>query len=155
MRGKQATPRTLIPDPVYQSELVTKFINYFMKHGKKSTSRAVVYGALENLGKSVKADPLDAFKQALNNITPKLEVRSRRVGGANYQVPMTVSPHRGMILSLRWLREAVHERTGKDSISILSEELVSAYNNQGTAVKKRENVEKMAEANRAFAQFRW
>ena len=156
MRGhKRAPVRKLKPDPKYKSELVTKLINYVMKDGKKVKSMNLVYKAFDIIAKETKENPLDVFKKAVNNITPIVEVKSRRVGGANYQVPVPVNSRRGSTLALRWLVQVCRERGGKTFDKILAEELILASKGEGAAVKKRENVEKMAEANKAFAQFRF
>ena len=156
MRGhKRAPVRKLKPDPKYKSELVTKLINYVMKDGKKVKSMNLVYKAFDIIAKETKENPLDVFKKAVSNITPIVEVKSRRVGGANYQVPVPVNSRRGSTLALRWLVQVCRERGGKTFDKILAEELILASKGEGAAVKKRENVEKMAEANKAFAQFRF
>lgn len=155
MRGTKAPKRILNPDKIYNSVLVTKLINYVMKDGKKSIAEKLVYESLESFGKKVKANPLDALQQVLTNITPRMEVKSRRVGGSNLVVPVPVTPERGQILSIRWILEITRKKTGKDFVTLFTQELESAYNNTGETVKKRENVEKMAESNKAFSQFRF
>ncbi len=155
MRGKRASKRRVGKDPKYSSEVVEMFINYVMMHGKKEMARNTVYGALETAAKKLKKDELDVLNQALSNIMPVLEVRSRRVGGANYQIPVPVPEDRQISLALRWIINISRKRKGKDFEFFLSEEIVSAYKGEGEAVKKKEDTEKMAEANKAFAHFRW
>lgn len=153
MRGKRAQKRVPTPDPIYQSELLAKFINFLMVDGKKSVAQRVVYGALENLGNKKKADPLKTFEQAIDAIRPHVEVRSRRVGGANYQVPMPVSATRQNTLAFRWIVTAAKARKGKSMQDRLAGELFDALEGLGGAFKKREDVHRMAEANKAFAHF--
>lgn len=156
MRRKIKAKRNIRPDIVYDSTTVEKFINYIMKKGKKSIARKVVYDTLEEMKKKLKIEnPLEAFNAAIKNTSPVLEVRSRRIGGANYQVPREVRPERSMALSMRWILEAARAKKGAIMSSKLSDELVSAFKNEGIAVKKKENTHKMAEANRAFAHFAW
>jgi len=156
MRGKQAKKRILTHDPIYRSIEVTKFINYVMKNGKKNIARTIVYKSLENAGKQLKLKPIDVFTQAINNIKPKMEVRSRRVGGANYQVPVPVAPDRQQALAFRWIVNAARENRKKtDFVKSLSNELVNAYKKEGLAFKKQEETHRMAEANKAFAHFQW
>ncbi|OGF83143.1 30S ribosomal protein S7 [Candidatus Giovannonibacteria bacterium RIFCSPLOWO2_01_FULL_46_13] len=144
------------PDPVYQSDLVEKLTNYIMEDGKKSTARKVVYGAMKILQEKTKSDDaLKVVEEAINNASPLLEVRSRRVGGATYQVPREVSPGRKTTLALRWLIAAARSKKGKSMAERLSEELLLASKNEGGAIKKKEDTRKMAEANRAFAHFAW
>lgn len=153
MRGKQAPKRKLIPDPKYGSEHVAKLINYVMHDGKKSVAQRVVYEAFEVIKEKTKQEPTDIFDQALKNVMPSLEVKSRRVGGANYQVPMSVRGERRLILALRWILLATRSKKGRRMALKLADELVAAANNEGDAVKKRQDVQRMAEANRAFAHF--
>jgi small subunit ribosomal protein S7 len=156
MRGKQSKKRTIKPDPQYNSVMVTKFINYSMKDGKKSIARHMVYGAIEQAAKTLNKKPLEALETALGNIKPKLEVRSRRVGGANYQVPVPVPEGRQLALATRWLLTATKASRKKESFEqALSKEIIAACKKEGVAYKKKEDVEKMAEANRAFAHFQW
>ena len=156
MRRKIKKRKELAPDPVYNSAKVTKFINYCMEDGKKEASRKIVLGALTVIKEKEKTEtPLEVFDTALKNITPLMEVRSRRVGGANYQVPVEVRPDRRTSLAFRWVIEAARKRKGKPMHMKLAEELILASKNEGDAVKKRENVHKMAEANKAFAHFAW
>ncbi len=144
----------LLPDLVYQSVTVEKFINRVMERGKKNVARKIVYGALDKI-KAAGLDPLATFEEALRNVGPVMEVRSRRVGGANYQVPHEVRPERRLALAIRWILEAAQSKSGRPMIDRLTDELLAAAKNEGEAIKKRENVHKMAEANRAFAHFAW
>lgn len=147
--------REVLPDPKYQSKLVSKLINVIMEDGKKSTSERICYGAFEIIKEKTGADPLKVFKQAIENIKPILEVRPRRVGGATYQVPMEVRPNRRLSLALRWLTNYSRQRKEKTMKERLAGEILDAYNNVGSSIKKREETHKMAEANRAFAHYRW
>lgn len=143
-------------DIVYQSEQVGKFINYIMKEGKKNTARRVVYGAMDLIKeKSKGGNPLEIFEEAIRNVSPNMEVRSRRVGGANYQVPREVRPERKQSLAFRWIVEAATNKKGKPMDIKLADELLAASKNEGEAMKKRENTHRMAEANKAFAHFAW
>ncbi len=153
MRGKRAQKRVPAPDPIYQSVLLAKFINFLMVDGKKSVAQRVVYGALELLGEKKKADPLKTFERAVDVIRPHVEVRSRRVGGANYQVPIPVSGNRQNALAFRWIITAAKARKGRSMKDRLAGELFDALEGQGGAFKKREDVNRMAEANKAFAHF--
>jgi small subunit ribosomal protein S7 len=151
-----AAVATLKPDPVYGSLLLSKFINCLMYDGKKATAQRCVYGALDIVGKRVKdAKPIDVFERALNNVKPMVEVRSRRVGGANYQVPMPVGRKRQQSLAIRWMLEAARGKGGKPMTERLADELMAAARNEGAAVTARDNVHKMADANKAFAHFAW
>ncbi len=143
------------PDSVYKSAKVAKFINYIMERGKKNTARGIVYGVFEDIKKETNKDPVEVFEEALRNTGPLMEVRSRRIGGANYQVPREVRPERRLALALRWIIGAAYSKKGSPMRKKLAGELISASKNEGEAVKKRENVHKMAEANRAFAHFSW
>ena len=155
-RRRRAVKRECPPDPVFGSETVAKFINKVMLNGKKSTARGIVYRAIEKFAGKVKAeDPLQAFEQALENAKPTLEVKSRRIGGATYQVPTEVRPERAQALAIRWLIGGARKRSEKTMVDRLSAELSDAANNRGTSVKKREDTHKMAEANRAFSHYRW
>jgi small subunit ribosomal protein S7 len=145
--------RQITPDPVFNSVIVAKFINYIMRKGKKELARRIVYGAFEIIKKKTKKDPIEIFEEALKNATPVLEVRSRRIGGATYQVPIEVKKERGMALAMRWIIEAAKSKKGKPMQEKLAYELMEAAGNSGAAVRKKENVHKMAEANRAFAHF--
>lgn len=156
MRGKKVSlARKLQPDPRYGSETITKFINYVMLHGERTTAEGLVYAALEKAAKETKTSAKEVIDQVIANVMPKLEVRARRIGGANYQVPVPVSEHRGIALALKWIVGVVREKQGKPFSDFLAEELIAAFKNEGAAIKKREMVEKMAEANKAFAQFKW
>jgi len=147
--------RDILPDPVYNSALVTKFINSMMYGGKRSTSQAIMYGALEVVQQRSGDDPLKVFKKAVDNVKPMLEVKSRRVGGSNYQVPVEVNPNRRTSLALRWLIGYARKRPERTMVQKLANELLDASNMRGAAVKKREDTHKMAEANKAFAHYRW
>ncbi|MBO6304684.1 MAG: 30S ribosomal protein S7 [Selenomonadaceae bacterium] len=147
--------RDVLPDPVYHSKTVTKFINKVMLSGKKSVAERVVYDAFETIREKTGNDPLEVFETALKNVMPVLEVRARRVGGANYQVPVEVRPERRMTLGIRWLVNYARLRGEKTMDQRLSAELMDAANNTGAAIKKKEDTHKMAEANKAFAHYRW
>jgi small subunit ribosomal protein S7 len=151
-----ASEQTLRPDPKYGSILASKFINSMMWDGKKSVAQRVFYDALDVIAKKVKdAEPIEVFTQAVENVKPNIEVRSRRVGGASYQVPMQVNRKRQLSLAIRWILGACREKKGKPMHVKLAAELLDAYNRQGAAITKRENVHRMAEANKAFAHFAW
>ncbi|MFT4581851.1 MAG: small subunit ribosomal protein S7 [Gammaproteobacteria bacterium] len=152
-RRHAAQKREILPDPKYGDQVLAKFINLVMSRGKKSVAEKIVYGALADL--SVKGEALVLFKQALENVEPKVEVKSRRVGGATYQVPVEVRPHRRMALAMRWLVDAARKRSEKSMEKRLAGELMDASDNRGSAVKKREDTHKMADANRAFSHYRW
>jgi len=154
-RRREIPKREVLPDPVYNSELVTKFINGVMLRGKKSTAEGIFYSALDIVKERSKDDPLKVFKKALDNVKPLLEVKSRRVGGSTYQVPVEVNPHRRTSLGIRWLVTYARVRGEKTMQERLAAELLDAASNRGAAVKKRDDVHKMAEANKAFAHFRW
>jgi small subunit ribosomal protein S7 len=154
-RRHRAEKREIIPDPKFGDIVVTKFMNSVMHDGKKSVAEAIVYGALESIEQKLKSDPLAVFKQALDNVAPAIEVRSRRVGGATYQVPVEVRTDRRQALAIRWLIQAARDRNDKTMVDRLSAELMDAANNRGNAVKKREDTHRMAEANRAFSHYRW
>jgi len=154
-RRKRAVKREIPPDPVYKSPLVEKLINYVMWDGKKTLARRIVYKAFEEIQKKTGKHPLEVFGKAIENVKPLMEVRPRRVGGATYQVPMEVRPERQIALSLRWIVNFARERPERTMIERLANEILDAYNNRGGAVKKKEDVHKMAEANKAFAHYRW
>jgi len=154
-RRHSAEKREINPDPKFGDLIVTKFMNAVMYHGKKSVAETIVYGALDQVQEKTKQEPVTVFHQALDNVAPHVEVRSRRVGGATYQVPVDVRPERRQALAIRWLITAARNRNETTMIDRLSGELMDAANNRGTAVKKREDTHKMAEANRAFAHYRW
>lgn len=155
MRKKRAEKRYLKPDPKFNDVMVAKFVNSIMYDGKKSTARMVVYKAFEIIEDRTKKPGLDVFKRALNNTQPLIEVRSRRVGGATYQVPTEVRPERRSALAMRWLKTYARGRNEKSMPLKLASELIAASNNEGSAVKKKEDTHKMAEANKAFAHFKW
>lgn len=155
MRGKAAKHRKVKGDVVYDSKIVTKLINKVMMHGKKTIAERHVYNALDNLSKQTKKEPMEALEKAIKNVTPEVEVRSRRVGGANYQVPVPVSEDRQLALAIRWIVDASRGKKGKGYENFLTEELINAYNGTGAAVKKREDTLRMAEAGKAFSHFAW
>ncbi len=154
-RKGKVEKRKIAPDPKYNSEVVAKFINCLMRDGKKSIARSIFYEALDIIEKRTKKDPLEIFYKALENTKPLMEVRSRRVGGATYQVPIEVRPERAQALAIRWLINYARERSGKSMAEKLAAELLDAYNNRGGAIKKKEDTHRMAEANKAFAHYRW
>ncbi len=154
-RRHSAEKREINPDPKFGDLVVTKFMNAVMLHGKKSVAESIVYGALDQVEAKAKQPPVAVFHQAIDNVAPHVEVRSRRVGGATYQVPVDVRPERRQALAIRWLITAARNRNEQTMVDRLSGELMDAANNRGTAVKKREDTHKMAEANRAFAHYRW
>ena len=154
-RRRRADKREVIPDPKFGDVIVTKFMNAVMYQGKKSVAERLVYGAMEQMEEKVRQDPLQLFHQALENVMPSFEVRSRRVGGATYQVPVEVRAERRQALAIRWLITAARKRNENTMVERLSGELLDAANSRGTAVKKREDTHKMAEANRAFSHYRW
>ncbi len=147
--------REILPDPLYNSRLVARFINRLMYDGKKGAAEKIMYRSLEILAEKTGEEPIKAFEKAMENVKPNTEVKSRRVGGATYQVPMDVRPERQFALAIRWLITYARQRGEKSMVSKLSAEFIDAYNNRGGAVKKKEDVHRMAEANRAFAHFRW
>ena len=153
MRGKQAPIRHIAPDPRYKSELLGKFINNIMTRGKKSTARKVVYTSFDLIKAKTEKEPLEIFETAVKNVAPVVEVKSRRVGGANYQVPIEVTPKRRQALSFRWIIGAARAKKGRPMAQKLAEELMLAAENQGDAIRKKQEVHRMAEANRAFAHF--
>ena len=156
MPRKRLIPKKkLNPDPVYNSLSVSKFTNMIMLDGKKRVAEKILYSALEILAKNSKEDPITMMDKALQNVSPSVEVKSRRVGGSNYQVPVEVNTKRKQSLAMRWILEAADKRNEKTMKSKLAAELLDAYDNKGSAVKKREDVHKMAEANKAFAHYRW
>ncbi len=154
-RKGPAPKRPLADDPVYGSKLVSQLVNRVLMDGKKSTAERIVYGAMEIVGEKTDQDPLTVLKRALDNVRPALEVRSRRVGGATYQVPVEVRPSRATTLALRWLVDFARKRREKSMTERLANEIMDASNGLGAAVKRREEMHKMAEANRAFAHYRW
>ena len=154
-RRHRAEPRQVLPDPVYGDLVLTKFMNYVMYEGKKSAAEQIVYGALETVEKKLKRPSIEAFHDALSNVAPAIEVRSRRIGGATYQVPVEVRPERRQALAIRWLVGAARARNENTMEERLAGEIQDAANNRGNAVKKREDTHRMAEANRAFSHYRW
>ncbi len=154
-RRHRAEKREVIPDPKFGDSVLTKFMNSVMKDGKKSAAERIVYGALDQMEDKVKQNPVELFHQALENVMPALEVRSRRVGGATYQVPIEVRTDRRQALAIRWIISAARARGENTMVERLSGELLDAANNRGAAVKKREDTHRMAEANRAFSHYRW
>ncbi len=154
-RRRRPEKREILPDPRYGDLILSKFMNSVMLDGKKSVAEGIVYGALETVETRAKREPVGVFHEALNNIKPGIEVRSRRVGGATYQVPVEVRPERGQALAIRWLISAARARSEHTMAARLSGELMDAANNRGNAVKKREDSHRMAEANRAFSHYRW
>ncbi len=153
MRSKQAPVRVIPPDPRFQSVVLAKFINMVMERGKKTTARKIVYTSMAMIEEKAKQAPLAVFETALKNVAPIVEVKSRRVGGSNYQVPIEVTPKRRQALAFRWILAATRAKKGKGMAAKLAEELILASQNQGDAVKKKQDVHRMAEANRAFAHF--
>ncbi len=153
MRGKAAPERHIAPDPKFQSVLLAKFINVIMERGKKTVARKIVYTSLAKVAEETKQEPMEAFELAMKNVTPVVEVKSRRVGGSNYQVPVEVSPKRRQALAFRWLIGAARSKKGRPMAVKLAEEIVLASQNQGDAVRKKQDVHRMAESNRAFAHF--
>ena len=154
-RRRRPEKRVILPDPKFGDEVLSKFMNSVMLDGKKSVAEGIVYSAMETVETRAKKDPLAVFHEALNNIKPGIEVRSRRVGGATYQVPVEVRPERAQALAIRWLISAARSRSENTMSARLSGELLDASNNRGNAVKKREDTHRMAEANRAFSHYRW
>ncbi|MGB0640656.1 MAG: 30S ribosomal protein S7 [Myxococcota bacterium] len=154
-RRREVPKRKIHPDPLYKDVLVTKFMNCVMLDGKKSTAESIVYGAFEVIHERTREEPLKIFHRALENVQPMVEVKSRRVGGATYQVPVEVGSGRKMALSMRWLIQFARKRSGKSMKDKLANELIEAAHQRGSAVKKRDDVHRMAEANKAFSHYRW
>jgi small subunit ribosomal protein S7 len=155
-RRREAAKREILPDPKFGNKLVTRFMNSLMEHGKKSTAEKIFYSSLDEIAEKLKGeDPINVFKLALDNVKPMVEVKSRRVGGANYQVPIDVRPERRTALAIRWLLIAARERNEKTMQRRLAGELMDAFKKTGAAVKKREDTHRMAEANKAFSHYRW
>lgn len=154
-RRRRPEKREILPDPKFGDTVLSKFMNNLMYDGKKSAAERIVYGALDTIEAKAKTDPVQLFHEALNNVKPGIEVRSRRVGGATYQVPVEVRPERAQALAIRWLISASRSRSETTMAARLSGELMDAANNRGNAVKKREDTHRMAEANRAFSHYRW
>jgi small subunit ribosomal protein S7 len=154
-RRRAAEKREILPDPKYGDQTITRLMNAIMYHGKKSAAESIVYGAFDDMQKKTKGDPVKFFHDALQNVKPQIEVRSRRVGGATYQVPVEVRSDRAQALALRWIIEIARKRSENTMVERLAGELLDAANNRGSAVKKREDTHKMAEANKAFSHYRW
>jgi small subunit ribosomal protein S7 len=154
-RKNRASRRTIYPDPNYKSTTLSKFVNFMMFDGKKTTAEKIIYTAFAQIKNKTKEDPIKVFNEAVNNIRPNLEVRSRRVGGATYQVPVEVKTSRSQTLALRWLLDASRKRKNKSMSDKLFNELMDAYQKKGNAIKKREETHRMAESNKAFAHYRW
>jgi small subunit ribosomal protein S7 len=154
-RRREVPKRIVTPDPKYKSDTLAKFINVVMRHGKKAVAERIVYGALDTISGRGKSDPVDIFTQAMDNVRPMVEVKSRRVGGATYQVPVEVRAKRQLALAMRWVVDAARTRGGKSMGVRLADELLDASEKRGAAVKKREDVHRMAEANKAFSHYRW
>ena len=155
MRKRRAVKRDILPDPIYKSKVVAKLINTIMLDGKKGIAQSIVYEAFNIVNNKTGKEAVEVFEEAMSNIQPQLEVKSRRVGGSNYQVPVEVTPARGLALGLRWLTKYSRERGGKGMAENLANEIIDASNGTGAAVKKREDTHRMAEANKAFAHYRW
>lgn len=154
-RRREVTKREILPDPKFHNRLVAKFVNSLMKRGKKSTAESILYGAFDIIEKRIKEPPVEVFEKAVNNVKPMIEVKSRRVGGSTYQVPTEVPTNRRLALGIRWLIANARDRAEKTMREKLAGELIDAANNRGAAIKKREAVHKMAEANKAFAHYRF
>ena len=155
MRKRRAVKRDVLPDALYNSKVVTKLINQIMNDGKKGTAQKIVYNAFDIIKEKTNEEPMDIFKKAMENISPALEVKSRRVGGANYQVPIEVKAERAQTLAFRWLVQYARLRNGHSMAENLANEIIDASNGTGASLKKREDTHKMAEANKAFAHYRW
>lgn len=155
MRKRQATKRDVLADPIYNSKVVTKLVNHIMKDGKKGTAQKIIYNAFDIVKEKTGEDPMVVFNKAMDNIKPGLEVKSRRVGGATYQVPVEVKPERAQALAFRWLAQYARLRGGHSMAENLANEIIDASNGTGASVKKKEDTHKMAEANKAFAHYRW
>lgn len=155
-RKHRAQRRHISPDPAFNSELVSRFVNTIMKKGKKSTAEKIVYGALDVIASKLKiADPLEIFEKAISNVKPMMEVKPRRIGGATYQIPVDIIPHRKTALALRWIIKSAKARSEKTMKEKLAGELIAANNKEGASIKKREDTHRMAEANKAFASYMW
>ena len=154
-RRREVPKRIVLPDPKYKEEVLAKFANVLMRDGKKSVAEKIVYGALDIVAEKSKADPMEVFRKALDNVRPVVEVKSRRVGGATYQVPVEIRSDRRMALAMRWLRDSARKRNEKSMGNRLAAEILEAAENRGNAVRKREETHRMAEANKAFSHFRW
>ena len=154
-RRRSPEKRKVLPDPKYKDVVLAKFMNNLMKDGKKSVAEKIVYGAFDQITKTSKEEPLEVFMKALDEVSPVVEVKSRRVGGATYQVPMEVRPRRAQTLAMKWIVDSANKRNEKTMRERVANEIFDAFNNKGNSVKKREETHKMAEANRAFSHFRW
>lgn len=154
-RRKVTVKREVLPDPRFGDRLISKFISLLMSDGKRSTAESICYGAFDQIQEKTSSDPLSVFKAAVDNVKPKVEVKSRRVGGASYQVPVEIHQNRRVTLALRWITRYARQRTGRTMQEKLASELLDASNNSGAAVKKREDTHRMADANKAFAHYRW
>ncbi len=155
-RRRRAIKRAVVPDPVYGSEILSKFVNHVMEAGKKSVARRIVYRAIEKFAKKVKAEhPLAAFEQAIENAKPALEVKSRRIGGATYQVPVEIAPERRASMGMRWIIQFSRDKAVRSMEDGLASELTDCYQNQGATIKKKDDTHRMAEANKAFAHYKW
>jgi small subunit ribosomal protein S7 len=154
-RRRVVAKREILPDPVYNSQLVTRFINCILKKGKKSTAEGIFYGALDTIQQRTQDDPVKVFKRAVDNVKPQLEVKSRRVGGSTYQVPVEVPPNRQLSLSFRWIIDNARARSEKSMTDKLAGEFMDAANSRGGAMKKKDDTHRMAEANKAFSHYRW
>ena len=154
-RRRESVKRKILPDPKFDDLLVARFINNLLKQGKKSVAEGIFYGALDAVGEKTNEDPIKVFKKAVDNVSPHLEVKSRRVGGATYQVPIEVRDGRRIALSIRWIIQNARARSGRSMSEKLTGELIDAYNNAGGSIKKKEDVHRMAEANKAFSHYRW
>ena len=155
-RRRKAEKRKVVPDPLYGSQVLTKFINKVMMHGKKARARAIVYGALVDFAKKANMeDPVEAFEKALDNAKPALEVKSRRIGGATYQVPIEIAPDRRTSMAMRWIIGFARTKVGRSMQDGLAQELLDCFNNQGATIKKKDDTHRMAEANKAFAHYKW
>jgi small subunit ribosomal protein S7 len=156
MRRRKAKKREAAADPKYKSKVLGKFVNMVMEKGKKSVAETIVYGALEAIKKNISdKDPLEVFMQALDNARPLLEVKSRRIGGATYQVPLEVKVERGQFMAMRWIRDFARQQKGKPMEEKLASEIMQAYKKEGSSIKKRDDTHRMAEANKAFAHYKW
>jgi small subunit ribosomal protein S7 len=154
-RRREVPKRQILPDPLYSSQLVTKFVNVVMKDGKKTVAEKILYDALETIQERTEEDPMKVFKKAIDNVKPAVEVKSRRVGGSTYQVPVEVAPGRRLALSMRWLIQGAKRRGEKTMDQRLANELLDAANHRGASIKKKDDTHRMAEANKAFAHYRW
>jgi small subunit ribosomal protein S7 len=154
-RRREVPKRKVLPDPKYQDRMVTRFVSVLMKDGKKSTAEHILYGSFDMIEQKTRNDPLAMFRRALDNVRPRIEVKSRRVGGATYQVPVEVRPERATSLAMRWLANYARARDGKSMRDKLANEIIDAANERGESVKKREDTHRMADANKAFAHYRW